>query len=52
VKIQSRAQDGLGERRWQAVGFVQAGTNPTLKWQLLYHMNIFLFFAYVSYWKF
>jgi len=52
VKIQSRAQACLGERGWQAAGFVQAGTNPVLKWQLLYHMNIFLFCGYVSNWKF
>jgi len=52
VKIQSRAQAGLGERRWQGIGFVQAGTNSMLNWQLLHHMHTFLFCWYVSYWKF
>jgi len=52
VKIQSRAQAGLGEGGLQAVDFFQTGTNPVLNSQLLYQMNIFLFCWYVSYWKF
>jgi len=51
-KFRAWAQAGQDKRGWQAVGFVQFGTNPMLTWQLLYHKNIFLFCGYVSYWKF